>query len=411
MPACLPRRRVPPLCYFVVITTNTIWGRERRAQHDDAARCGRRKRGLRRFVAARLGTEQPSVGTLHRKFEVTRWLNYALLVPLAAVSTALWACAAGAVQFGWLLLCYLKRDLIERRGGDPEARIDLLTDTWFDDLDVLLPVTALVWLPLVLALTTFGIGLGRRLLGTRYDPATGENLQRLDDAWRLVSKRAGREPIPVRFEVMLDDDDVNACVPSERVVAVTRGALTRLTDDELAALLAHEMGHLVAGEGWATPTRTLMMMTLNRARRIARTMARDAADIAASAFPIGGLLGLALSVAQLALAAAVKLVSVALHLVMLLGSLRALTYWVVRRNEMHADRFAARCGFAATLMDVFAKMPAEFDESFDTHSSARRRSERMLRALERDNRRMDRQERRYLERQLALPDSHEVSVA
>src|SRR4051812_34611075 len=66
-----------------------------------------------------------------------------------------------------------------------------------------------------------------------------ERAQRVAD--RLA---AGRQELHVRVSV-LATDAVSAFSWPDRQVFVTRGLLERLNDDELAAAMAHELGHLL----------------------------------------------------------------------------------------------------------------------------------------------------------------------
>jgi predicted Zn-dependent protease len=67
--------------------------------------------------------------------------------------------------------------------------------------------------------------------------------QRADAAVkRLLARRQPSERIGVQ---VLNSETISACVWPNRRVFITRGLMDRLTDDELAAALSHEIGHLL----------------------------------------------------------------------------------------------------------------------------------------------------------------------
>jgi Zn-dependent protease with chaperone function len=95
-----------------------------------------------------------------------------------------------------------------------------------------------------------------RLAGARAaQPGRGSALSRLEQRFvNVVQEMAiasGQRPAPAAW-VLPSDDAVNALAAGWRaedaVVAVTRGALERLTREELQGVVAHEVGHLVHGD-------------------------------------------------------------------------------------------------------------------------------------------------------------------
>jgi len=103
----------------------------------------------------------------------------------------------------------------------------------------------------VYALRNGGSAVAEELGGHRIHPATrnpGE--ARLITPVEELAVAAGI-PVPEVW-VLQGEDAINAFVagndPSKAVVGVTRGALERLTREELQAVLAHEFSHIVGGE-------------------------------------------------------------------------------------------------------------------------------------------------------------------
>jgi heat shock protein HtpX len=79
----------------------------------------------------------------------------------------------------------------------------------------------------------------------RAQPATRDQLPRV---YAVVERIAGRMNIPAPRVYVIPDDSPNAFAtgrnPSHSAVAVTRGILNLLADDELEGVLAHELGHV-----------------------------------------------------------------------------------------------------------------------------------------------------------------------
>src|SRR5258708_4457957 len=79
----------------------------------------------------------------------------------------------------------------------------------------------------------------------RAQPVTREELPRV---YAVVERLAGRIGIPVPKIYVIPNDSPNAFAtgrnPQHASVAVTRGILTLLDDEELEGVLAHELGHV-----------------------------------------------------------------------------------------------------------------------------------------------------------------------
>ncbi|WP_180290503.1 M48 family metalloprotease [Streptomyces sp. TLI_171] len=113
-------------------------------------------------------------------------------------------------------------------------------------------------------------GLIARRLGMRLpEPAEAE---RLAVVWEQVTRRAGVRPGTYRLWVQ-DRAELNATATAGHIVGVTRHSLDRLSNAQLAAVLAHELGHHVGGHTWAglladwysLPARTLARLTFRLA--------------------------------------------------------------------------------------------------------------------------------------------------
>jgi STE24 endopeptidase len=169
--------------------------------------------------------------------------------------------------------------------------------------------------------------LARVLFGAR-EPTAGERA-RLEPAWRRVCGAAGEDlgDYVLRVE---DRDEVNATAGGARIVSVTTLALS-LPDDELAALLAHELGHhldehpVAALLGWWFALPSLVFDLLLR---------------------VFGLFGWLFALARIVL-------------LIPLGLARLAAAILSRSAEFAADRHAARLGYGTALAGVLERLAAE----------------------------------------------------
>ncbi|WP_328789189.1 M48 family metalloprotease [Streptomyces sp. NBC_00273] len=185
----------------------------------------------------------------------------------------------------------------------------------------------------------------------------------LAPVWREVTGRAGVDDS--RYELWIEDsDELNALAAAGHIVAVTRRALQSLPTSQLAAVLAHELGHHTSGHSWSgllgwwyTVPGRLVWRALAQVKPKLVRMARGASVTAWGVFVV--------LVGYLALAT----VKATYGLPVLLLALPYLTAAVGRRAELRADAHAARLGFAQPLSLTLHELLAE--ES-DTSASTRR---------------------------------------
>ncbi len=168
--------------------------------------------------------------------------------------------------------------------------------------------------------------LARFLFGAR-EPTPQERV-RLEPVWQRVCA-AAQEDLGDYVLRVEDRDEVNATAGGARIVAVTTLALS-LPDDELAAILAHELGHhldehpIAALLGWwfALPS-AIFDFLLRIAARIAWVFA---------------------------------LVRLVLLVPLLLARLASAV--LNRSAEYAADRHAARLGYGPALLRLFERLAA-----------------------------------------------------
>ncbi|MGW1063081.1 M48 family metalloprotease [Streptomyces aureus] len=182
-----------------------------------------------------------------------------------------------------------------------------------------------------------------------------EERARLEPIWREVTARAGIEANT--YELMVENsDDLNAVAVAGHVVGVTTYSLNKIPSSNLAAVLAHELGHHTGGHAWAG----LLGYWYSLPGRLAWAFTRALARIA-------------LAVAGVFSAAATGLLILFMGMFVLAGFLVAwyitvplvvapyLLAWAGRLGELRADQQSAALGFAPEMAEVLRHFQAEED--------------------------------------------------
>ncbi|MEV0206100.1 M48 family metalloprotease [Streptomyces sp. NPDC050788] len=174
--------------------------------------------------------------------------------------------------------------------------------------------------------------------------------ERLAPVWHEVTSRAGVDSR--KFELWIEDsDDLNAYAAAGHIVGVTRFALDHLPSSQLAAVLAHELGHHTGGHVWSSLLGEWYALPGRLAWRVIRYLvtlavawARDYSWLAVSLliFVVGLL--------------TVTTVERLYGLPLLLLATPYLIAAVGRRAELRADQHAAALGFARELALVLEAM-------------------------------------------------------
>ncbi|MFE6031275.1 M48 family metalloprotease [Streptomyces niveus] len=171
-----------------------------------------------------------------------------------------------------------------------------------------------------------------------HHPTDGE-LARLTPLWHEVTARAGVDASVYTLWVE-ESSDINAEATGGHIVSVTSHAVDRLPDGQLAAVLAHELGHHVGGHAWSAlmaywyslPGRLVWHLL-----RVVIARARDRSRITAEVIILT--LG----------AGAVFTVVITNGLILLLVAAPFLISAVGRNAELRADRYASGLGLASQL--------------------------------------------------------------
>ncbi|WP_228031391.1 M48 family metalloprotease, partial [Streptomyces phyllanthi] len=190
--------------------------------------------------------------------------------------------------------------------------------------------------------------LARRLLRLRYP--TPQERARLEPVWREVTARAGVEGR--NYELWVEDSDsLNAVAAAGHIVGVTRFALNELPNGELAAVMAHELGHHVGGHAWSSLLGYWYALPGRVAWRLLRGITGFLFTVS-RAFSCFGVLFFGLVVGSIALATVSTLYGLPLLILAVPYALAA----VGRRSELRADEHAAALGFAPMLAAVLDKL-------------------------------------------------------
>ncbi|MEV7017357.1 M48 family metalloprotease [Streptomyces sp. NPDC093991] len=190
--------------------------------------------------------------------------------------------------------------------------------------------------------------LARHLLRLRYP--TPQERAALEPVWREVTARAGVEGR--NYELWVEDSDsLNAVAAAGHIVGVTSFALNRLPNGELAAVMAHELGHHVGGHAWSGLLGYWYALPGRIAWRLLRAVTGFLFHVS-RAFSCIGVAFFGLCVGGIAFATISTLYGLPL---LLLGMPYALAA-VGRRSELRADRHAAALGFAPMLAAVLEKL-------------------------------------------------------
>ncbi|MEU8953920.1 M48 family metalloprotease [Streptomyces sp. NPDC048518] len=179
-----------------------------------------------------------------------------------------------------------------------------------------------------------------------------EEFARLAPVWREVTARAGVDG--QAYELWVEDsDDLNAYAAGGHIVGVTRFALDHLPSSQLAAVLAHELGHHTGGHVWvsllghwyALPGRAAwyaIRLIVTYALALTRCISWVATAV------------LVLVICILSYTTITRLYGLPLLLLVTPYLLAA----VGRRAELRADQHAAALGFAPMLAQVLQAMYA-----------------------------------------------------
>ncbi|MEV5548847.1 M48 family metalloprotease [Streptomyces sp. NPDC052309] len=193
----------------------------------------------------------------------------------------------------------------------------------------------------------------RRVLKLRAPLA--EERARLEPVWREVTARAGIEGDT--YELMIENSTgLNASAVAGHVVGVTTYALNRIPSSNLAAVLAHELGHHTGGHAWAG----LLGYWYSLPGRIAWALTRGITRVALAVSRVFSVAATGMLYLFLAVFVAAGFL-VAWYITIPLVVAPYLLAYAGRQGELRADQAAAALGFAPQLTQVLHHFQAEED--------------------------------------------------
>lgn len=200
--------------------------------------------------------------------------------------------------------------------------------------------------------------LARMVFGLHH-PTPGE-LARLLPLWQEVAARAGVDASAYTLWVE-ESPDIDTTRTGGHIVSVTRHAVERLPDGQLAAVLAHELGHHVGGHAWSSlitywyslPSKVAWRLLL-RGILLAHRRSRIAGE------------AIVLTLVAVALLATVHTNG----MILLLVTGPFLISALARNAELRADRYASGLGLTPQLTALFSGALAygPSDSHADGHS-------------------------------------------
>jgi Zn-dependent protease with chaperone function len=181
-------------------------------------------------------------------------------------------------------------------------------------------------------------------------------------AWHAVCRVAGVDGS--KYHLLIEEsNESNAFAAGGRTVAVTRAAL-RLPPPELAAVLAHELGHHLSAHGVVSRLAWWYALPIRATAFLGGLAIRFVLVVGRVFRAFGSGLGVLASVfLALILLTTIAFVSFWLLLVPLLSPLLA---WASRLGEYHADQTAAQLGYGPGLIQVFRRW--QYAEASNQHT-------------------------------------------
>lgn len=185
-------------------------------------------------------------------------------------------------------------------------------------------------------------------------------LASLTPVWREVTARAGVDG--GRYELWIEDSDhLNAYAAAGHIVGVTRYALENLPKSQLAAVLAHELGHHTGGHAWSG----LLGWWYSLPGRIAWQVIRAVTVFVIRFTSFFSYLAAGFVIIFVGLFTLVT-ITATYGLPLLLLVMPYLTAAVGRRAELRADEHAAVLGFAPMLAQMLHGVMAQ--EEHEKHA-------------------------------------------
>mgnify|MGYP004473325639 FL=1 len=198
---------------------------------------------------------------------------------------------------------------------------------------------------LVLCLEGFGEWV-LRLLGDVRHIATYTEKERLTELFESVKERGKAYSKIVDYELTLyivDSVAINAYAIGQHTIAVTRGLMSEMNDEEIEAVIAHEMGHIINGDGQVAILVSLASNIYLWSILIATKILHLLETLLGSNSFFGSLIGFIRKIVEIGRNYAVSLLTI-------------LVSSTSRREEFKADKIAYELGYGEALLSALYKL-------------------------------------------------------
>jgi len=175
---------------------------------------------------------------------------------------------------------------------------------------------------------------------------------------QLYRQKYGKE-IDIKIYVM-DMPHINGMALGRRTVAISTGLLKVANDDEIASIIAHEVGHLHGGDGFlnmAILTASFPTIFLNRLMNAFIFFGPKPRLLPSGGLDFGWVAGLCIFLIFLMfIAYLIAFWLLSFPVLWLLRSVEFFTEWPI---EYRADRFAMELGFGPAMIELFERIEDE----------------------------------------------------
>ena len=176
--------------------------------------------------------------------------------------------------------------------------------------------------------------------------ATYTEKERLTEIFDYVKKRAMKFSENIDGKVKLyivDTPSINAFAIGQHTIAVTRGLMLAMNDEELEAVIAHEMGHIINGDGQVAILVSLASNIYLWSILIATKILHLLETLLGNNSFFGSLIGFIRKIVEIGRNYAITLLTV-------------LVSSTSRREEFKADKIAYELGYGEALLSALYKL-------------------------------------------------------
>lgn len=185
-----------------------------------------------------------------------------------------------------------------------------------------------------------------RLLGDVRRIATYKEKERLTELFESVKERGKAYSRVIDFDLQLyiiDSVAINACAIGQHTIAITRGLMAAMNDEEIEAIIAHEMGHIINGDGQVSILVTLVSNVYLWSIMIAVKILRLLENLLGSDSFFGSLIGFIRKIVEIGRNYVITLLTI-------------LVSSTSRKEEFKADKKAYELGYGEALLSALYKL-------------------------------------------------------